>query len=211
MKWYQLRAACLLVIGLASGSQAEVYKLVDLGTPEGATSYATGINNLGQVVGASIQHGIKYRAFLWTAEGGIINLGTLGGDESFAQDINESEQIIGRSRDHDASLRAFLWEQGKGMRDLGTLGGNRSSAFGINNSGQVVGYSFDADGNERAFLWEEATGMQNLNDLIDPDLGWTLTSAASINDHGHIVGRGLQGKTRAFMLVPEPSSIALFL
>jgi hypothetical protein len=45
--------------------------------------------------------------------------------------------------------------------------------------------------------------MKDLNDLIDPDSGWVLTSAAAINNAGQIVGRGVHnGQPRTFLLKP---------
>jgi hypothetical protein len=44
----------------------------------------------------------------------------------------------------------------------------------------------------------------DLNELIDPNLGWTLTIAYQINDNGWIVGYGTnpEGDIRAFLLTP---------
>jgi probable HAF family extracellular repeat protein len=46
--------------------------------------------------------------------------------------------------------------------------------------------------------------MIDLNTKIDSALGWTLSSAYSINDDGKIVGYGTQagGYMRAFLLDP---------
>jgi len=54
--------------------------------------------------------------------------------------------------------------------------------------------------------------MQDLNNLIDPNLGWTLTNAVGINDNGQICGYGQYGgQQEAFLLtpVPEPSTLGL--
>jgi hypothetical protein len=60
----------------------------------------------------------------------------------------------------------------------------------------------------------DPTGSGNnidLNTLIDPGLGWTLEIAYSINDNGWIVGQGINpdGYTRAYLLIPEPATLAL--
>ena len=45
--------------------------------------------------------------------------------------------------------------------------------------------------------------MVNLNDRIDPNLGWTLLEARSLNDLGQIVGSGLiGGQEHAFLMTP---------
>jgi hypothetical protein len=51
----------------------------------------------------------------------------------------------------------------------------------------------------------------NLNALIDPDSGLILKCAYSINNHGWIVGSGINpdGLSHAFLLTPEPATILL--
>jgi MYXO-CTERM domain-containing protein len=75
------------------------------------------------------------------------------------------------------------------MLDIGGFGGNDSYALGINDAGSVVGAANDDAGGYHAFLYS-AGKFQDLNDLIDSSLGWTLTSAADINDKGQIAARG---------------------
>jgi probable HAF family extracellular repeat protein len=96
------------------------------------------------------------------------------------------------------------------MQDLGTLpGGACSEASGINGSGVVVGQSEVAPGptpctgTSHAFVWTASGGMADLNTLIDPTLGWQLTSAAGINDTGQIAGTGIiNGQEHAFLMTP---------
>ena len=108
------------------------------------------------------------------------------------------------------------------MHDLGTLGGNYSAAFGINDHSQVVGSSAPGPGVTHAMIYDPTNGMVDLNTLIDPSLGWTLTSAGAINNAGDIVGTGniivdvpghgpTEFDTEAFLLVPvpEPGSAVL--
>jgi probable HAF family extracellular repeat protein len=90
------------------------------------------------------------------------------------------------------------------MTDLGTLpGAVQTIVGGINNQGQIVGSSHDGT-KWSAFLYDGGT-MLNLNDLIDPDSGWTLSMAHGINERGEIIGEG-HGTT--FLLTPCSSACA---
>jgi len=68
-------------------------------------------------------------------------------------------------------------------------------------------------GTDRASLFDPTGQGHNidLNTLIDPGLGWILTGAYSINDNGWIVGWGYNpdGYARAYLLIPEPATLAI--
>jgi probable HAF family extracellular repeat protein len=69
----------------------------DLGTLAGGNTFATGINEAGQVVGwSSSNWRDEEHAFLW-ADGRMTDLGTLGGSRSAALDINDNGQVVGYS------------------------------------------------------------------------------------------------------------------
>ena len=112
----------------------------------GNTSFAYGINDMGQVVGDSPPtNNAASHAFIYS-NGEIHDLGTLGGGLSGAQDINNIGQIVGYSRILLSSTveHAFLYTNGA-MQDLGALGNRTTTiARGINDLGQVVGESYSA-------------------------------------------------------------------
>ena len=61
----------------ASASGGSAYTAVDLGTLGGSDSYATKVNDAGQVVGYSYIAGdVENHAFSWTKQGGMVDLGT---------------------------------------------------------------------------------------------------------------------------------------
>jgi probable HAF family extracellular repeat protein len=199
--------------------KGEVTDLGSLGGDDG-DSYATDINNEGQIVGgANPQPGNipagtdaaqttfelypDVHAVLWNGDS-VTDLGTLGGEGSIATAINDNLQIVGSSLQAEGGSRAFLWEDDE-MTNLGVLaeGGDASYATDINSAGQVVGLVEGYGDLARvAFLWQNGE-MIDLNTLIPADSGWVLLGATAINDAGQIVGFGLgPDGQEIFLLTP---------
>ena len=158
-------------------------------------SFASGINDLAQVVGNSIAATAYPHAVLW--ENGVItDLGTFGGqNRSWAVDINDSGQIVGTAdTDPGAGRLAFLWNGGAGT-NLGTLGGNNARALGINNRTQIVGVADTSGGDAHGFLWRDGV-MRDLETL-----GGLSSAANAVNDAGQVVGSSdtPDGDSHAFL------------
>lgn len=123
-------------------------KAIDLGNLGGDGSfngiYAAGLNNRGQVVGASDTTGdASFHAFLWQ-NGSMTDLGTYPGDSySLATAINDQGKVTGVSLDANFNIRAVLWENGKPI-DLNTLVPSDTTldlqtACSITFEGQIIG------------------------------------------------------------------------
>lgn len=180
-------------------------EMKDIGTLGGTLAFANGINNRGQVAGASsLADEMTFHAFLWE-KGKLTDFGTLGGLRVEAIGLNEAGEIVGKA-DLPGSLtyHAFLAKNGA-MTDLGTQDGDPcSDAISINGKNQIVGYSEDCSGNfGRALLWENGH-MTNLNAFVPLSSNLTLTVATFINDRGEIAAEGMlpNGDQRAVLLIP---------
>lgn len=210
-------------------SNGTMQKLSNL-TP-GYGSSASGINDLGQVVGVSVSTADFLpadHAVVWN-NGKVTDLGTASGfSSSFAEAINDKGEIVGQSNNgYQSSTHATLWREGQ-IIDLGSLNDDADASFAkdINNLGQIVGYSLvdpaDPLNLARAVIWENGVNpvaLESLIDPLDPLFGQVqLYAAWGINDLGQIVGYGLiNGRERAFLLnplaatVPEPNAQALMI
>ena len=120
------------------------------GTPDlhatfrGLFSYAAGINNAGDVVGAAADSAGDYHAFLYDAVGHKMTAldGTSGSNDSDALGINNHNQVVGYYFAGD-TYHAFLYDNINHFRDLNSLvsypGWTLISAVGINDNGQITG------------------------------------------------------------------------
>jgi probable HAF family extracellular repeat protein len=190
--------------------------------PKDFEGVAEGINDNGQVVGASgicaafnPITGINLQplhALLWET-GTVSDLGGLGGTGqgfgNLAYSINNQGQVVGASDLRgNANFHSFLWTRGTGMQDLGTLTGDVNSvAIGINDVGDVVGASLDAMFNLRAYLWKNGT-MTDLNTLIPAGSPLSLMTACSINSSGQIVGFAVDSKGNIHGYLATPSDVS---
>lgn len=161
----------------------QLVSLPTLNSGAGAGNAYVGLNNVGQIAGASYYYDATWfmHATLWNS-GVIQDLGTLPGDTTaLANDVNDLGLAVGSSRASSTSgssglSRAFLWD-GSVMNGIGNLPGfNESTAVAINNSNQIVGYSYNSginSGNvmKRAFLWQDGQmidflGMPGYNSYV---------------------------------------------
>jgi probable HAF family extracellular repeat protein len=185
----------------------------------GSDSAAYSINDKGDLAGSATvsASGANWTHAVAWINGAVTDLGTLGGDSSEASSINASGQIAGASGTKagagslllDDTAHAFLWTNGV-MTDLGTLGGDSSSATALNDKGQIVGWSGTTPGggalafdpSARAFVWDSGQ-MVNLGGLP----GGSISSAASINNNGVIVGYAIDAQNQQRAVVWENGEI----
>jgi probable HAF family extracellular repeat protein len=83
--------------------------MTDLGTLGGSgSSFAGGINDLGEIVGTTFDGEGRQRAFIWTADQGMRDLGGFTENTS-AHRINNSGTVIGLSSLENGLSIGTLW------------------------------------------------------------------------------------------------------
>ena len=184
----------------------------------GYQSFASGVNNAGQVVGwaetavhdptCNAPQVLQFRAVLWDPKKGTKReLPPLPMDStSAATAINDAGQVVGISGDCDIAVgqlsarHSVLWENDT-VIDIGDLGGDAwHTPMDINNEGEVVGFSnplgvIGIDFAPHAFLWTRAGGVKDLGTLP----GDATSQAVGINSSGQIVGVSSGAINRAFL------------
>ncbi len=177
----------------------------------GNNGFATGANNLGQVVGWA-ENGVhdptccchqvlQFRPAVWALgpPDQIHDLPLIPGDTSGAATaINDNGQIVGISGICDQAVgrhtarHAVLWENG-GVTDIGNLGAQWwNTPTAINQHGDVVGFAGDPAFVEgdilHAFIWTKDNGIKALKPLRGRVPEHVDSEAYGINERRQVVG-----------------------
>jgi probable HAF family extracellular repeat protein len=148
--------------------------VTNLATLGGDRSSATGINELGQVVGYSENGAGDRIPFVWS-DGVMQTLPLLGGTSSAQPlDINDAGRIIGQSGDI-----AVVWDATR-IRTVG-LAPHSTTVVDLNESGDVVGH-LNTGLEIQSFVFGSG-GVRFLGSL-----GGSVTEAMAINEDGLVVG-----------------------
>ena len=179
--------------------------------PGGNNGFATGANNLGQVVGWA-ENGVhdpaccctevlQFRPAVWELgpPDQIHDLPLIPGDTSGAATaINDNGQIVGISGICDQAVgrhtakHAVLWENG-GVTNIGNLGAQWwNTPTAINQHGDIVGFAGDpafVEGDVlHAFMWTREDGVRPLKPLKGRVPQHVDSEAYGINEARQVVG-----------------------
>jgi probable HAF family extracellular repeat protein len=182
--------------------------LNDMGTLSGPNSSADNFTASGKITGSSQtvvvdgyedvyhSHSFMYSSSTMTD----ISLGYTASD-SYILMVNSSDDVLGYEYTSGGDERAFVYD-GTGAHEL-LLSGSYSFPGYINGAGQAVGSSEITGGAIHALVFGDGV-TQDLNDLIDSNSGWELSTGDDISDAGLIIGTGnsVNGDYRAFLLTP---------
>ena len=181
---------------------------VDLGVMDGPISSATGLTEVGTLVGWTGNGGSISDTFIWQDEN-LTLLGPIpGGLTSTAHAVSENGLIVGRGRIPMKGFstgipRAFAWKNGV-FTLIGTLPDHlRSAALDANDLGQIVGSSWTVIDNPNifhAFLYQNGA-ITNLNTLISPGLNINISTAWKIGEED---GTILASATNTAMAILTP-------
>jgi len=177
--------------GVRSSSGSWTY-LTPIGSPDlgPGSVYATGINNQGNVSGASSNNGMYMGAAIWhgTTPTAIDDGAARG---SVMTDINNLNQAVGYAENH-----AYAYPLVDGISTLGpALYYERATLHGLNDAGVVVGQAIThADiPAAQAILWS-SSGMQLLDNRVITDVDNNIVAywqsiANDINNAGQVIGQ----------------------
>ena len=184
--WGTTAAICGSLLLASTTVSAGTYTFYDLGTLDGGSSQAYGLNDHRQVVGTSVLTNGELRAFTWNSATGMQDIGSFGGTETWAYDINNAGLIVGGSNTPDAGPWLPFATTGAVSTSLFPLPEGATGAFVrvTNESGLVAGEIQYADGSAQAFSFDTVTNTLTMLGTFGGDLSYVL----GINDNGDIVG-----------------------
>lgn len=196
----------------------------DLGVLDPGGDYESSANAIsadGSVV-AGYSVGAEFKAFKWTAAGGMVALNSpFGATGSTAIAMSADAGVIGGSAfDADGVIRPVAWLANSTIvlntpdeRPVGQV-------FAVSGSGTLLAGTVGVDnGTSRAALWNlagEFTDLQQLLAGAGIDLtGWSLTDVTEISANGlYLTGRGINpdGFLESFVVtIPAPGASAVAL
>ncbi len=148
-------------------------------------TYATGVNDRGQIVGyAVLQGGTK--GFLREKSGALRTLPASPADSApIPNAINNQDEIVGSYDGQDSTMtHGFLLRRGR-YTTIDFPGTSSTYCTGINNSGLITGYYLEGDV-AHGFLWWHGNFIATFQ--VSDSNGAYSTFPMSVNDRGQVAG-----------------------
>ena len=155
-----------------------VYEMVVV--PGAVSSFATGINTSGQIIGLYIDSSTVAHGYLDIA-GTFTNIDYPSSIGTEAFGINDSGTIVGAYSDATNTVHGFLDVAGT-FTNIDYPGATATIATGINSSGEIVGYWQDSSDNVFGFIYDGSVFTS-----LNVPLG-TGTTPFGVNDKGEVAG-----------------------
>jgi len=163
--------------------------------PNATETFATSINNNGDIVGYFNSNNTPNQGFYRSPQGDLNILNFPGSIETTPQDINNLRQIVGSYLDSNSVFHGFIFNSGA-FTTFNTPFSD-SIIAGSNDLGDIVGQYFDSDTQTvRSYLFSE--GIFSLIDVPSA----TNTFVSEINNNREIVGDyyDSEGNAHGFIL-----------
>ncbi len=167
---------------------ADSYSMTTIDYPDAKATFATGINNRGDIVGYYRVGTTRHAMFI--RDGAFITpTDILATNWSEASKSNDRGDVVGRYVDEDGILHGFLASgRDYALTLLDYPGSNDTRPRAINESGTVVGFWCNAEGCH-GFIWDKGDFS-----ILDVE-GAANTYLTGINERGDIVGSWDDGST----------------
>jgi uncharacterized membrane protein len=156
-------------------------RLIDLSPLPGfSSSYATAVNDRGDVVGYNAGDG-GISAVLWRPDGTVVDLTAETGLHEVT-DLDNAGRLVGSVMPDGMNGYPALWYRGRTT----VLSDQSGTASAINDRGEITGYFFVGVGN--SFVWRggQVTEIPLLPEMPEA----SMMQAQGINNRGQVVGFG---------------------
>jgi len=114
--------------------------LTVLDAPGAGSTFATGINSSGQIVGSFVEVGNRNSGFLRSPTGAFSVIEAPGAVNTLANGINDAGQIVGTFQDAHGQFHGYVRSADGTFTTVDGPNATETFAQGINRGGQIVGF-----------------------------------------------------------------------
>jgi probable HAF family extracellular repeat protein len=189
-----------LALGIPAVGQAGFIS-TPIDVPGASVTGATGLNDVGQIVGFFGQEATRIHGFLLSS-GTFTTVDVPGATATLPFDINDAGQIGGAFADATGVLHGFVWSNGT-FTSIDVPGASSTTVTGINDAGQIVGDFLDPGGSRDTNVGRHGFLLSGGTFTTVDVAGADITVAVDINTAGQTVGNFgtfAEGLSHGFLL-----------